>query len=50
MMKLGKSRPWKEALMAATGEEQMNATALTEYFEPLSQWLKKQNSNQKCGW
>lgn len=50
MLAMGASKPWPEALYALTGERQMDAGALLEYFEPLRGWLKEQNAGQKCGW
>ena len=50
MMELGMSRPWPEALQVLAGETRMDASALTEYFAPLHQWLKKQNRSRRCGW
>jgi peptidyl-dipeptidase A len=50
MLQLGASKPWPDALEVLTGQREMDATALTEYFAPLQQWLKKQNAGQKCGW
>ena len=50
MLQLGASKPWPDALEVLTGQREMDATALTEYFAPLQQWLKKQNADQKCGW
>lgn len=50
MMKMGASKPWPEALKAATGSETMDATALRDYFQPLEAWLKQANANNKCGW
>jgi peptidyl-dipeptidase A len=49
---LGKSRPWPEALEALTGEKQMDATAILDYFTPLKAWLDDQNkkSGTKVGW
>ena len=40
---MGKSRPWQEALAALTGESQMDATAILDYFAPLKKWLDDQN-------
>jgi peptidyl-dipeptidase A len=37
---MGASKPWPEALEALTGEKQMDATAILEYFEPLRAWLE----------
>lgn len=50
MMEMGQSRPWSEALKAGTGEAKMDASAILSYFEPLHDWLKKQNRGKKCGW
>jgi len=52
MLAMGKSRPWQEALVALTGEKQMDATAIVDYFAPLQQWLDEQNkaSGAKVGW
>jgi peptidyl-dipeptidase A len=49
MQELGQSRPWPEALEALTGEKQMDAGALLEYFAPLSKWLDEQNRGKKIG-
>jgi peptidyl-dipeptidase A len=50
MMRMGSSRPWPEALEALTGERSMDATAILDYFAPLSAWLEQQNRGQVCGW
>jgi len=50
MLEMGQSRPWPEALEALTGERQMDARALLEYFQPLKSWLDEQNRGQVCGW
>jgi peptidyl-dipeptidase A len=50
MLELGASKPWPEALYVLTGQRQMDASALIEYFQPLQAWLKEQNRGQKCGW
>uniref|UniRef100_A0A669PSZ2 Angiotensin-converting enzyme n=1 Tax=Phasianus colchicus TaxID=9054 RepID=A0A669PSZ2_PHACC len=46
----GKSKPWTQALESATGEKYMNATPLLHYFEPLFNWLQKNNSGRSIGW
>ena len=46
----GASKPWQEALFALTGERAMDATAMLDYFAPLSAWLDAQNKGQTCGW
>ena len=50
MLKMGASKPWPEALAAFTGEKDIDASALVDYFAPLSAWLDKQNEGQTCGW
>ncbi len=50
MLELGASKPWPDALEALTGQRQMDASALLEYFEPLQKWLKEQNKGEHCGW
>jgi peptidyl-dipeptidase A len=50
MLAMGASRPWPEALHALTGQREMDATAMLDYFAPLQTWLKTQNQGQKCGW
>jgi peptidyl-dipeptidase A len=47
---MGQSRPWPDALEALTGQRQMDATAITDYFAPLKNWLDQQNKGQTCGW
>ncbi|XP_069061119.1 angiotensin-converting enzyme 2 [Pleurodeles waltl] len=46
MLALGKSQPWTMALKSITGETKMNSAPLLEYFEPLYEWLKKNNSEK----
>ena len=50
MMAMGLSRPWPDALEALTGERQIDATALLDYFAPLKKWLDEQNQGQPVGW
>jgi peptidyl-dipeptidase A len=50
MLEMGQSKPWPDALYALTGERQMDAGAMMEYFAPLKQWLDEQNKGQKVGW
>lgn len=50
MLALGSSRPWPDALETLTGERQMDASAILDYFAPLQAWLKEQNKGQTCGW
>ena len=50
VLAMGVSRPWPEALEALTGERQLDATAIADYFAPLKQWLDEQNKGNKAGW
>ena len=52
MLEMGKSRPWPEELYALTGERQMDAAAMLDYFAPLKKWLDEQNAKNgvKPGW
>jgi peptidyl-dipeptidase A len=49
MLSLGASKPWQDALEAMTGERQMDAGAMLEYFAPLQKWLQEQNRGRRCG-
>lgn len=42
---MGASKHWTEVLEDLTGETEMDASALNEYFEPLYEYLKEQNRN-----
>jgi len=50
VLEMGQSRPWPEALEALTGERQMDATAVLDYFAPLKTWLDEQNKGRKSSW
>jgi peptidyl-dipeptidase A len=50
MMAMGQSRPWPDALEALTGQREMDATAIIDYFAPLKTWLDQQNTGRECGW
>ena len=50
MLAMGQSQPWPDALEALTGQRQMDATAILDYFAPLQKWLDEQNKGQKVGW
>jgi peptidyl-dipeptidase A len=50
MLEMGQSKPWPEALYALTGERQMDATAMLDYFAPLKKWLDEQNQGKPIGW
>jgi peptidyl-dipeptidase A len=50
MLAAGQSQPWQDTLEKLTGTRQMDASAITEYFAPLLEWLKEQNAGRQCGW
>lgn len=50
MLAMGMSRPWPDALEALTGQREMDATAVVDYFRPLLDWLEVQNEGKQCGW
>ncbi len=50
MLAMGASQPWPKALAALTGQEQMDATAILDYFAPLKKWLDEQNRGKPLGW
>jgi peptidyl-dipeptidase A len=48
MLAMGASKPWPEALAAFSGEHDIDAAALAEYFAPLGKWLDEQNRSHSC--
>ena len=50
MLEMGISKPWPDALEALTGQREMDATAIVDYFAPLKEWLDEQNAGRTCGW
>ena len=50
MLAMGQSQPWQATLEKLTGTRSMDASAITEYFKPLSTWLGEQNKGKQCGW
>ena len=50
MLSLGASQPWQDALEKLAATRRIDAAAITEYFQPLMQWLNEQNQGQPCGW
>jgi peptidyl-dipeptidase A len=50
MLEMGQSKPWPDELEALTGQRQIDAGALLDYFAPLQKWLDEQNKGQKVGW
>ena len=50
MLSMGLSRPWPDALEAISGQREMDATAIRDYFAPLQKWLDEQNRGKPVGW
>jgi peptidyl-dipeptidase A len=50
VLEMGQSQPWQEALLAATGQRRMDATAIIDYYAPLKKWLDEQNRGKAVGW
>ena len=50
MLEMGLSRPWQEALYEMTGERDLDASAILDYFAPLQKWLDEQNKGKPAGW
>ena len=50
MLEMGLSHPWQDALNTLTGQRQMDATAILDYFAPLKRWLDEQNAGKPAGW
>ena len=50
MLAEGQSKPWPETLAKLTGDPQMDASAIVDYFQPLMGYLKEQNQARSCGW
>lgn len=50
MLEMGASEPWPDALEVLTGQREMDATAILDYFAPLQAWLDEQNAPRACGW
>jgi peptidyl-dipeptidase A len=49
VLEMGSSKPWQEAHKVLTGSEQMDASAILDYFAPLQTWLKEKNKGKQCG-
>ena len=50
MLEMGGSHPWPDALEVLTGQREMDATAILDYFAPLQVWLDERNTGHSCGW
>nr|WP_246505397.1 M2 family metallopeptidase [Coralloluteibacterium stylophorae] len=50
MLAHGASQPWQQTLEELTGKGELDASAILDYFQPLSDWLDQQNQGRACGW
>lgn len=53
VLSMGSSKPWKDVVRQMTRGKtnRMDAGAILRYFEPLNQWLKRQNEMEPVvGW
>lgn len=52
VLQAGSSKPWTEVLQDAVGTNRMDASALMEYFQPITTWLEEQNklTGETLGW
>jgi Angiotensin-converting enzyme len=52
MLSMGASRPWPDAMEVMTGQRELDAGALLEYFKPLEDWLVQTNAalGVNVGW
>jgi peptidyl-dipeptidase A len=44
MLQLGTSEHWSKALHLLSSQNKITAAAFLEYFKPLLEWLKNENS------
>ncbi|AMX02986.1 M2 family metallopeptidase [Microbulbifer thermotolerans] len=50
MLAMGASKPWPDAMEALTGQRELDASAIIDYFQPLMAYLEEQNKGRQCGW
>ncbi|MGL6161140.1 M2 family metallopeptidase [Microbulbifer sp.] len=50
MLAMGASKPWPDAMEALTGQRELDASAIIDYFQPLMAYLGEQNRDRNCGW
>ncbi len=50
MLAMGLSKPWQDALFEISGQREMDANAIRDYFAPLQKWLDEQNQGKPIGW
>ncbi|MFA0812808.1 M2 family metallopeptidase [Microbulbifer epialgicus] len=50
MLAMGASKPWPDAMEVLTGQRDLDASAIIDYFQPLMAYLEEQNQGRQCGW
>lgn len=52
MLQMGASRPWQDAMEVVTGQRNMDASGILDYFKPLQDWLEAENKKNGVfiGW
>ncbi|XP_041818495.1 angiotensin-converting enzyme [Chelmon rostratus] len=50
ILQAGSSQPWPDVLKEAIGTDKLNASSLMKYFQPITDWLEKQNVDETLGW
>lgn len=52
MLSMGASKPWPDAMEVVTGQRQLDAGPVLEYFRPLREWLERTNRKNEAvvGW
>ncbi|XP_076456252.1 uncharacterized protein LOC143290570 isoform X2 [Babylonia areolata] len=50
MLQKGSSEPWQDVLEAFNGQRSIDASAILAYFQPLTDWLTRQNEGESQGW
>ena len=48
MLAMGQSKPWPQAMKKITGQKQMSAKPIIDYFAPLMSWLQDSNKDKQC--
>jgi Angiotensin-converting enzyme len=43
MLAMGSSKPWPDVMETVTGQRELDASAMLEYFKPLEEWLRQTN-------
>lgn len=49
LMRPGATRPWRDLIRQATGQD-LSARFMVEYYAPLLDFLRRQNQGQQVGW